>query len=134
MTVVAVINVIYQSMIILWGALGLIALAQYAIKQGKDKEESSDAEAEAEAESWFARIERKLDLVLKMNGCDVSEEIIERPSESTYDLLLDINDKFDTFVEPVKDCDDEKVQELLKNLNFSCEVHKYEAPETEDKP
>ncbi len=132
MTVVAVINIIYQSMIILWGALGLIALAEYAIKQGKDKEERSDAEAEAEC--WFERIERKLDLVLKMNGCDVSDEIIERPSESTYDLLLDINDKFDTFVEPVRDCDDEKVKELLKNLNFSCEVHKYEAPETEDKP
>ena len=130
MTVLAVINVIYQSMIIFWGALGLIALAEYAIKQGKDKEESSDAEAD----NYFERMERKLDLVLKMNGCDVSDEIIERPSETTYDLLLDINDKFDTFVEPVKDCDDEKVQELLKNLNFSCEVHKYEAPEIEDKP
>lgn len=133
MTVVAVINVIYQSMIILWGALGLIALVEYAIKQGKDEEECSDAEAEAEAESWFARIEGKLDLVLKMHGCDVLDEIIERHSETTYDLLLDINDKLDAFVEPIKDYEDEKVQEFLKNLNISCEVHKYEAPETEDK-
>ena len=134
MTAVAVINIIYQSMIILWGALGLIALVTYGVQQAKDKDESSDEEVEAEAESWFERIEGKLDLVLKMHGCDVSDEIIERPNESTYNLLLDINDKFDAFVEPVKGCDDEKVQELLKNLNFRCEVHKYEAPGTEDKP
>ena len=130
MNIAAVISTIYEAVVIFWGVLLLIALAIYAIKQGSKEEE----EQIAEAESWFARIERKLDLVLKMNGCDVSEEIIERPSETTYDLLLYINDKFDTFVEPVKGCDDEKVQELLKNLNFSCEVHKYEAPETEDKP
>ena len=130
MNIAAVIGTIYEALVIIWAVLGLIALAVYLIKQGGKEEE----EQIAEAECWFERIERKLDLVLKMNGCDVSDEIIERPYESTYDLLLDINDKFDTFVEPVKDCDDEKVQELLKNLNFSCEVHKYEAPETEDKP
>ena len=130
MTVVAVINVIYQSLIIIWGVLGLLALAVYVIK-GVGKSEHNE---DAEADNYFSRMEHKLDLVLKMHGCDVSEEIIERPSETMHDLLLDINDKFDTFVEPVKDCDDEKVQEILKNLKFSCEVHKYEAPETEDKP
>ena len=122
MTAVAVISIIYQSMIILWGALGLIALAEYAIKQGKDKEESSDAEAD----NYFERMERKLDLVLKMNGCDVSEEIIERPNEDTYDLLLEVNDKLDSLIE-------DKTAEILKELDFRCEVHKYEAPENEDK-
>ena len=134
MTAVAVISIIYQSMVILWGALGLIALAKYSTSQAKNGEDCSDAKAEAEEENYFERMEHKLDLVLKMHGCEVSDEIIERPIGSTYDLLLDINDKFDTFVEPVKGSDDEKVQELLKNLNFSCEVHKHEAPETEDKP
>ena len=131
MTVVAVINVIYQSMIILWGALGLIALAQYAIKQGKDKEESSDAEAD----NYFERMERKLDLVLKMNGCDVSEEIIERPIESIYDKIIEIDEKIHSmFVEDFSKAQEEEKVKLLKNLKFSCEVHKYEAPETEDKP
>ncbi len=123
MTVVAVINVIYQSMIILWGALGLIALVEYAIKQGKDKEERSDAEAD----DYFSRMEHKLDLVLKMNGCDVSEGIIERPNEDIYELLLTVNDKLDSLIE-------DKTAEILKELDFRCEVHKYEAPETEDKP
>lgn len=131
MTVVAVINVIYQSMIILWGALGLIALAEYAIKQGKDKEESSDAEAD----NYFERMERKLDLVLKMNGCDVSDEIIEGPSKNIYDKIIEIDEKIHSmFVEDFSKAQEEEMVKLLKNLKFSCEVHKYEAPETEDKP
>ena len=130
MNIAAVISIIYQSMIILWGALGLIALAKYAINQGKDGADSADAEAD----NYFRRMERKLDLVLYMHGFEVDEDIIERPHESTRDKLLEIEEKLDCLVEPVKDYDDEEVQELLKKLNFSCEVHKYEAPETEDKP
>ena len=131
MTVVAVINVIYQSMIILWGALGLLALAKYAIEQGKDKEERSDAEAD----EYFSRMERKLDFVLKMNGCDVSEEIIVHPSKNIYDKIIEIDEKIHSmFLEDFSKAQEEKMVKLLKNLKFSCEVHKHEAPETEDKP
>ena len=123
MTVIAVINIIYQSLIIFWGFLGLIALAIYAINQVKGGENCSDEESD----NYFSRMEYKLDLVLEMLGCDVSNEIIECPSEDMHEMLHEILDKVDTLLE-------DKTVEILKELDFRCEVHKYEAPETEDKP
>ena len=123
MIVISVINIIYQSLIIFWGFLGFIALAIYAINQAKGGENCSDEEAD----NYFSRMEYKLDLVLKMLGCDVSNEIIECPSEDSHEMLHEILDKVDTLIE-------DKTAEILKELDFRCEVHKYVAPETEDKP
>ena len=80
-------------------------------------------------------MEAKLDLLLRLHGCDVSEEIIERPSESIYDKIIEIDENIHSmFVEDFSKVQKEEMEKLLKNLNFSCEVHKYEALETEDKP
>ena len=135
MQVLNLISVIFEFCFIFWSVLLAIALAVYAAKLVFNKEAEEAEVAEAEAESWFARIECKLDLVLKMHGCDVSEEIIERPSESIYDKIIEIDENIHSmFVEDFSKVQKEEMEKLLKNLNFSCEVHKYEAPETEDKP
>ena len=129
MQVLNLIGVVFECCFIFLSVLLLIAIAVYAAKSvfAKENEEAD--------EKFMKSMEAKLDLLLRLHGCDVSEEIIERPSESIYDKIIEIDENIHSmFVEDFSKVQKEEMEKLLKNLNFSCEVHKYEALETEDKP
>lgn len=96
------IHILYQCSVIFFAIILLIGIADYIFNRRWREEDSEDETNEAD--NYFERMEHKLDLVLKMHGCDVSDEIIERPSESTYAKILKIDDKLDALIyEP---CDD----------------------------
>ena len=106
MNIAAVINLIYQCVIIFFGIIAIIAIAYYAANASKEPEK---AEEEID-DKYFKRLEGKLDLVLKMHGCEVFDEIIERHSVSMYDKLLEMNDKLDVLL--CGPMDEETLKEL----------------------
>ena len=91
MTVIEIINVIYQSMFIFIFGTAIIASAIYAAlslskeaKQAKEEEEK----AQKEADDYFERMEAKLDIILKLHGCELTDDAIIRPNGVTNEKPL----------------------------------------------
>lgn len=125
MTAIEIINVIYQSMFIFIFVITTIALAVYAAKSvfNKEAEEAEAAEAEwkaaCEADDKFMKsIEAKLDLLLKLHGCDVCEDSIIRPTHNVDEKLTEISDKLAVLLCGPLD------EETLKELRAEREANK----------
>lgn len=125
MQVLNLIGVVFECCFIFWSVLLLIAIAVYAAKSvfAKENEEAevekSEWEKAVEADEKFMKsMEAKLDLLLKLHGCDVYEDIIERPTYSVYDKFEDVNDKLSVLLCGPLD------EETLKELQAEREANK----------
>ena len=101
MTVIEIIDVIYQSMFICIFAIAFLASAIYAAlslsKEAKQAKEEAK-KAEEEAEEYFERLEAKLNIVLEMHNCIVNGKTVERPALTTRERLHEMSDKLDVLL------------------------------------
>lgn len=98
MNVYETIKILFEASFVLWSFLLLIVLAIYAVASLFKKNPDEDDCSEETDEQYCKRLESKIDLILRLHGCDIHEDSIIRPNGDLNDKLRDMNDKLDVLL------------------------------------